>query len=519
MDGCAQLIAFAARWAQRRWAVEGCHGAGRSLAQRLVTDGEMVLDGPARLAARVPVGSRGHGRKTDKDDAVPVGLAALDSTGVLPVACDGALVSLRLLCNRREELAAQRTQAVCRLHRLLAGLTPGGMRRELPANKAQALLALIRPADDVGRVRVHIARDHLAGIRALDARINYIGTQIAALVTASGTGLTGLFGVGPVIAGRILAEVGDVARFATKDTFASYNGTAPIDASSGDQIRHRLSRAGNRRINHALHMMAVTQIRYPATPGRLYYEQKRREGKTRKKRCGASSGGCPTWSTASCSPAGTAQPKSADHLRPRGRRGLHPPHRPAARTGPHHDPGQHAIRHRRVRRAGLERRPARRHRNPRRQHPAPPRPPRTSRDPRLIQGPPRTPARAAPPSTGRQLMVDIPAPRCRYATEPDARPDCQVTAVVRRGRVALCANCDALRSTLGKGQPAAQLPAAPPIDPLHWVTQARAQLPAAETELAATVIRARQAGQSWTAIGASLGTTRQAAQQRFGHPT
>jgi uncharacterized protein YuzE len=154
------------------------------------------------------------------------------------------------------------------------------MRRELTANKAQALLALIRPADDVGRVRVHIARDHLADIRALDARIKYIGTQIAALVTASGTGLTALFGIGPVIAGRILAEVGDVARFATKDAFASYNGTAPIDVSSGDQIRHRLSRAGNRRINHALHMMAVTQIRYPATPGRRYYERKRTEGKT-----------------------------------------------------------------------------------------------------------------------------------------------------------------------------------------------------------------------------------------------
>ena len=144
------------------------------------------------------------------------------------------------------------------------------------------LLARIRPADDVAAVRMHIARDHLADIRALDARIKYIGGQIAALVTASGTGLTGLFGVGPVIAGRILAEVGDVARFATKDAFASYNGTAPIDASSGEQVRHRLSRAGNRRINHALHMMAVTQIRYPGTPGRLYYERKRTEGKTPK---------------------------------------------------------------------------------------------------------------------------------------------------------------------------------------------------------------------------------------------
>jgi transposase len=281
-DGYGQLARFAARWEHRRWAVEGCHGAPRSLAQRLVADGEMVLDVPAKLAARVRVYSRGHGRKTDKDDAVSVGLAALDGTGITPVTRDDALVSLRLLCDRREELTAQRTQAVCRLHRLLAELTPGGMRRELSANKAQALLGRIRPADDVSQVRVHIARDHLADIRALDARIKYIGTQIAALVTASGTGLTRLYGIGPVIAGRIVAEVGDVARFATKDTFASYNGTAPIDVSSGDQIRHRLSRAGNRRINHALHMMAVTQIRNRGSQGRAYYERKRMEGKTGK---------------------------------------------------------------------------------------------------------------------------------------------------------------------------------------------------------------------------------------------
>ena len=281
-DGYAQLTAFAARWAQRRWAVEGCHGAGRSLAQRLAADGELVLDVPAKLAARVRVYSQGHGRKTDKHDAVSIGLAALEGAGILQVACDDVTVSLRLLCDRREELTAQRIQAVCRLHRLLAELTPGGMRRELTANKAQALLARIRPADDVAAVRLHIARDHLADIRSLDARLKYIGGQISALVTASGTTLTSLFGIGPVIAGRILAEVGDIARFATKDKFASYNGTAPIDVSCGDQVRHRLSRAGNRRINHALHMMAVTQIRYPGTDGRRYYERKRTEGKTPK---------------------------------------------------------------------------------------------------------------------------------------------------------------------------------------------------------------------------------------------
>jgi transposase len=171
---------------------------------------------------------------------------------------------------------------VCRLHRLLAELTPGGMRRELTADKAQALLARIRPADDVAAVRPHIARDHLADIRALDARRKYLTGQIAGLVTESGTTPTTLYGIGPLIAGRILAEVGDIARFATKDKFASYNGTAPIDVSSGDQVRHRLSRAGNRRSCHALHMMAVTQIRYPGTGGRRSCERKRTEGKTPK---------------------------------------------------------------------------------------------------------------------------------------------------------------------------------------------------------------------------------------------
>src|SRR6266566_3952763 len=98
--------------------------------------------------------------------------------------------------------------------------------------------------------------------------------QISSLVENTGTTMTDLYGVGPIIAGRILAEVETIDRFPSKDHFASYNGTAPIDASSGDQVRHRLSRAGNRRLNHALHMMAVTQIRNRGSPGRAYYERK-----------------------------------------------------------------------------------------------------------------------------------------------------------------------------------------------------------------------------------------------------
>ncbi len=387
-EGYARLAGFARRWEDRRWAVEGCRGAGRSLAQRLAADGELVLDVPAKLAARVRVYSQGHGRETDRDDAVSIGLAALDGSGVAPVAPDDVLASLRLLSGRREELCALRTQAVCRLHRLLAELTPGGMRRELTAGKAEALLARIRPGDDVGRVRLQLARDHLADIRALDARLKTSAAQISDLVTATGTTLTSLFGVGPVTAGRILAEAGDISRFATKDKFASYNGTAPIDASSGDQVRHRLSRAGNRRVNHALHMMAVTQIRYPWTDGRRYYERKQAEGKTPKEALRCLKRRLSDRSTGSWSATGRAESKGADHLRPGRRRRLHLPHRGTARPRPHQHPRRPARRRPGVHRPGLERRPPRRHRDPRRQQPSPPRPPRRSGNPQLTMPPP-----------------------------------------------------------------------------------------------------------------------------------
>ena len=242
---------------------EGCHGAGRSLAQRLVADGEPVVDVPAKLAARIRVFSKGHGRKTDADDAASIALAALRGDGVFPVQVDGTMASLRLLADRREELVALRTQAACRLHRLLAELTPGGMSRGLSAGKVEALLPKLRPQDAAGRTRLQLAEQHLEDIRTLDGKLKNVRTQIMTLVESTGTHLPDLYGVGPVIAGRIIAEVEDIGRFPSKDHFASYNGTAPIDASSGERVRHRLSRAGNRRINHALHIPPARWHRNP----------------------------------------------------------------------------------------------------------------------------------------------------------------------------------------------------------------------------------------------------------------
>ena len=114
-------------------------------------------------------------------------------------------------------------------------------------------------------------------------------------------------------------------------------------------------------------------------------------------------------------------------------------------------------------------------------------------------------------------MVDTGGTLCHYAADPAARPGCQVTAVVRRGTVPLCASCDALRSTVGKGQPGTPIPVPAAASVLGWIGQARTRLADAEAEVTAAVTRARQHGHTWAAIAVCLGTTRQAAQQRFGN--
>ena len=277
--GYQQLLRYVRQWPARTWAVEGAHGVGRSLASRLVAGGETVLDVPAKLAARVRVFDTGQGRKTDATDAHAVAMVALRTRGLRHVVADEDLEVLRLLADRRDELSRTRTQTVNRLHRLLAELVPGGARRHLTALQAKALLASVRPRNLAGRTRRELAVELISEVQVLDGKLKVLVRRLAEAVAAAGSGLTGLYGIGPAGAARILADVGDVARFADRNRFASWTGTAPIDASSGAQIRHRLSRAGNRRINHVLYIAAVCQIRHD-TPGRAYYRRKLAEGKT-----------------------------------------------------------------------------------------------------------------------------------------------------------------------------------------------------------------------------------------------
>jgi transposase len=223
--------------------------------------------------------STGQGRKTDATDAHSVAVVALRTTGLQTVTVDDATVALRLLADRRDELGAARTLTVNRRHRLLTELTAGGAKRFLSADQAKALLAGVRPRDVVGRTRRQLAVELLEELTRTDRKIKAANDQLRELVPATGSGLLTLFGIGPSGAARLLGDTGDIGRFPTREHFASWNGTAPIDASSGDQQHHRLSRAGNRRINRVLHMMAVVQLRHD-TEGRAYYRRKRAAGKT-----------------------------------------------------------------------------------------------------------------------------------------------------------------------------------------------------------------------------------------------
>ncbi|HEX6336357.1 MAG TPA: transposase [Jiangellaceae bacterium] len=136
----------------------------------------------------------------------------------------------------------------------------------------------MRPRDIAGKTRRRIAAEELADLMAVEAKIKKATAELKAMVRARGSRLMDLPGVGPVVAARVLADVGDISRFANRNRFASWTGTAPLDASSGEQNRHRLSRAGNRRMNHMIHIAAVTQIRLN-TEGRAYYRRKRADDK------------------------------------------------------------------------------------------------------------------------------------------------------------------------------------------------------------------------------------------------
>src|ERR1700683_4403939 len=277
-----KLTGWAAAWPERTWAVEGAAGLGRLLAQQLVAAGERVLDVQPKLASRVRLLQAGDTNKNDPNDALSVAVAALRSRTWRQVSAEDYPAVLKVWSKRHRDLARTRNQVACRLHAVLCDLIPGGHPKEISAAHGARILAQISASGAVALARAELAAEFLADLHHLDVQLHATRKKLAAAVKASPTTLTQVFGVGPVIAGTIIGDVGDVARFPGRDHFAAYNGTAPVEVSSGNRKTHRLSLRGNRRINHAIHMAAITQLRHKHSEGRAYYDKKVAEGKTHK---------------------------------------------------------------------------------------------------------------------------------------------------------------------------------------------------------------------------------------------
>ena len=165
---------------------------------------------------------------------------------------------------------------------MLCELRAGGVSKEITAGHAARILEQVTPSGPVAAARHELAGQFLEDLRGLDAQLRDTKKKLAAAVKASGTSLTEVFGFGLASTGTVIGDVTDVTRFPSRDHFASYNGTAPAGVSPGNRKIYRLSLRGNRRINHALHMAAITQIRHAHSDGRTCYERKIAEGKTHK---------------------------------------------------------------------------------------------------------------------------------------------------------------------------------------------------------------------------------------------
>jgi transposase len=275
-----ELWRWASQWPERSWAIEGARGLGHRLAQQLVARGETVLDVPASLVARVRLLSSGGGRKSDVDDARATALAARGAE-LRPVEREDEHAVLRLLTERRQELLGERTRTVNRLHRMLRELLPGGAPRLLTAKQARALVRGLRPREEANVARLDLARELITEVEHVDRLVAKNRERLEAALGKTGTRLLELPGVGPVVAGVLLGRSRGVSRFATSSRFASYAGVAPVEASSGEVRRHRLNRRGDRQLNWALHIVAVTQARHATTAGHAYYQRKLGEGKSR----------------------------------------------------------------------------------------------------------------------------------------------------------------------------------------------------------------------------------------------
>jgi transposase len=279
--GHRRLLAWVSRQApgERRFGIESSGWLGHGLALFLLEQGEDVRDVRGHMTERERVRIKGHGKSDPRDAYAIARVTAREQ--LAPARADSPARDLKLLSDYRDQLLSERTRTQNRLHADLVTLRPG-YERKLPslatAPKLDAAERLLAPDDSV---QAGLARRKIERIREIERERRQVETEIRRRVRELGSGLVELVGVGELIAARIIGEIGDVARVPSSRHFASLNGTAPVPASSGQKQRHRLNRAGNRRMNKAIHMMALTQARMDPR-ARAYVARRCAEGRSNR---------------------------------------------------------------------------------------------------------------------------------------------------------------------------------------------------------------------------------------------
>ncbi len=278
-----ELVGWAKPLGERTWAVESAGGLGYLLSQQLVAAGETVLDVPATLAARVRVLGTGRSDKNDPNDARSVAIAALRAPALAQVRAEDHVSVLRLLAKRHGDLGRARNRTACRLHAIVAELVAGGIDKELVTSQVRALIDGLEATTATQQARLEIAAELTEDLARLDTQMKASKRRLADAVTASGT-----------LVDRHLRDRPGAGRHDHRLHRRPHPVPQPRRVCQLQRHRphravirwpriHRLSRRGNRQLNHAMHMAAVTQIRHAHSPGRGYYDAKLAEGKTKKK--------------------------------------------------------------------------------------------------------------------------------------------------------------------------------------------------------------------------------------------
>ncbi len=277
-EGHLALRRWAAQWPDRTWGLEDCRHLSRRLDAELVRAGESVV----RVSPKLMAGARRSGRepgKSDPIDALAVARAVLREPDLPVATLDGPERELRLLIDHREDLVGERTRHEQRLRWFLVELAIDEPKpRSLDRAVVQTTLATVL----AGRTEpvARFARDLLTRIIELSTTIRALEHEIDDLVRTLAPTLLALSGCGALTAAKIVGEAAGISRFRSKEAFARHNGSAPVPVWSGNIVRHRLNRGGNRQLNVALHRIAITQVRLGA-PGKTYLDHRLAAGDTR----------------------------------------------------------------------------------------------------------------------------------------------------------------------------------------------------------------------------------------------